>query len=272
MKSCDGDVVGYNAMCESLWPSGNDEGGLRVDLFPIGSGLRVCGGVVASGQVEPGTLLHCWWNVSIRRSWIGLLLCAVLLLPTPILLLTGQPEDVAKQAGEVSMWFIPLHFSFAFVFLLQCFLQCQLKNSVITYVSAAALIVHTLVTWVCVSKLQFGLIGTMLTLDFSWWVSVLSLFGYVTCGGCLDTWKGFSMEAFIGLWEFLRLSAASGVMLWSSLSLSPFLFLHTFLMSQTPESSLLIWCSLENWYYRILILLIGNLKNAKTAVDALSIW
>ncbi|WOL12785.1 protein transport protein Sec61 subunit alpha-like [Canna indica] len=75
------------------------------------------------------------------------------------------------------MWFIPLHFSFAFVFLLQRFLQCQLKNSVIAYVSAVALVVHALVTWVCVSKLQFGLIGTTLTLDFSWWVSVLGLFG-----------------------------------------------------------------------------------------------
>ncbi|WOL11205.1 hypothetical protein Cni_G19967 [Canna indica] len=86
-------------------------------------------------------------------------------------------------------------------------------NSVIAYVSVVALVIHALVTWVCVSKLQFELIGTMLTLDFSWWVSVLSLFGYVTCGGCPDTWKGFSMEAFIGLWEFLRLFAASGVML-----------------------------------------------------------
>jgi len=28
---------------------------------------------------------------------------------------------------------------------------------------------------------------------------------------------------------------------------------------------------LENWYYRILILLTGNLKNAAIAVDALSI-
>ncbi|WOK97796.1 hypothetical protein Cni_G06504 [Canna indica] len=111
------------------------------------------------------------------------------------------------------MWFIPLHFSFAFVFLLQRFQQCQLKNSVIAYVSAAALVVHALVRWVCVSKLQFGLIGTMLTLNFSWWVSILGLFGYVTCEGCPDTWKGFSMEAFTGLWEFLRLSAAFGVML-----------------------------------------------------------
>lgn len=29
---------------------------------------------------------------------------------------------------------------------------------------------------------------------------------------------------------------------------------------------------MENWYYRILILLTGNLKNAEIAVDALSVW
>ena len=31
-------------------------------------------------------------------------------------------------------------------------------------------------------------------------------------------------------------------------------------------------CSLENWYYRILIVMTGNLDNAKIAVDALSVW
>ncbi|CAL9132357.1 unnamed protein product [Musa textilis] len=79
-------------------------------------------------------------------------------------------------------------------------------------------------------------------LNFSWWVAVFCLLGYVTRGGCPHTWKGFSMEAFAGLWEFIKLSAASGIML-----------------------------CLENWYYRILILLTGNLKNAEVAVDAISI-
>lgn len=31
-------------------------------------------------------------------------------------------------------------------------------------------------------------------------------------------------------------------------------------------------CSLENWYYRVLVLLTGYLPNAEIAVDALSIW
>ncbi|CAK9169703.1 unnamed protein product [Ilex paraguariensis] len=64
-----------------------------------------------------------------------------------------------------------------------------------------------------------------------------------SCGGELgvgvwvEAWGAFS-----GLWDFFKLSASSGLML-----------------------------CLENWYYRILILMTGNLKNATIAVDALSI-
>ncbi|KAF2583497.1 hypothetical protein F2Q70_00010756 [Brassica cretica] len=82
----------------------------------------------------------------------------------------------------------------------------------------------------------------MATVSISWWVNVLITLGYSVCGGCPLTWTGFSSEAFTGLWEFLKLSASSGVML-----------------------------CLENWYYRILIIMTGNLENARIAVDSLSI-
>lgn len=160
-------------------------------------------------------------GVYMQRSFIVLFLCAVALLPiyffaTPILELTGQPPELAAMAGKVTLWLIPLHFSFAFLFPIQRFLQCQLKNSINAYVSFLALIVHIFVSWLFVSKLKFGLIGTAATLNFSWWVAALCLYAYVTLGGCPLTWKGFSFEAFSGLLEFLRLSAASGVMLWYS--------------------------------------------------------
>ncbi|PUZ42464.1 hypothetical protein GQ55_9G584700 [Panicum hallii var. hallii] len=186
-------------------------------------------------------------GVYMQRSWLVLLMCAVLLLPMyffaeDVLLLTGQPPELSAMAGRVSVWFIPLHLSFAFLFPLQRFLQCQMKNFVNAAVSAAALAVHLLVSWLFVARLRFGLVGIALTLNFSWWATAAMLFAYVSCGGCPETWHGFSFEAFAGMWEFVKLSSASGVML-----------------------------CLENWYYRILILLTGNLKNAAIAVDALSI-
>lgn len=186
-------------------------------------------------------------GVYLQRSWIVLFLCCVVLLPlfffaTPILKLLGQPADVAELSGKVVMWFIPVHFSFAFQFPLQRFLQSQLKNSVTAWVNLAALVVHLLISWLIVYRLQLGVVGTALTLDFSWWVIVFGLFLYTVCGGCPLTWTGFSVEAFSGLWDFLKLSASSGVML-----------------------------CLENWYYRILVVMTGNLENAKIAVDALSV-
>ena len=158
-------------------------------------------------------------GVYMQRSWIVLLLCAVLLLPMyffaeEVLLLTGQPPELSAMAGRVSVWFIPLHFSFAFLFPLQRFLQCQMKNMVNAVVSAAALAIHVLVSWLFVAKFQFGLVGIALTLNFSWWATAAMLFAYVSCGGCPETWHGFSVEAFAGMWEFVKLSSASGVMLW----------------------------------------------------------
>ncbi|XP_042501119.1 protein DETOXIFICATION 27-like [Macadamia integrifolia] len=186
-------------------------------------------------------------GIYMQRSWIVLFLCSVLLLPmyvfaTPILKLMGQPEDVAEQSGMVAVWLIPLHFSFAFQFPLQRFLQCQLKTAVIAWVSLVGLIVHIFVSWLFVYGFKLGLVGTAITLNFSWWVLVFGLLAYTICGGCPLSWTGFSIQSFSGLWDFLKLSAASGVML-----------------------------CLENWYYRIIILMTGNLKNAKIAVDALSI-
>lgn len=99
-----------------------------------------------------------------------------------------------------------------------------------------------IVSWVFVYKLRVGLVGTAITLDFSWWLSVLGLFLYTVCGGCPLTWTGFSAQTFVGLWEFFKLSVASGVML-----------------------------LLENIYYRALIIVSGYMHNTEVAVDALSI-
>lgn len=158
-------------------------------------------------------------GVYMQRSWIVLFLCSILLLPlytfaSPFLKLLGQPDDVAELSGLVALWFIPLHFSFAFQFPLQRFLQSQLKMGAIAWVSLMALAVHVLVSWLFVYRFQFGVVGTAVTLNFSWWVVVLGLMGYTVFGGCPMTWTGFSMEAFVGLWEFTKLSTASGVMLW----------------------------------------------------------
>ncbi|KAK2659836.1 hypothetical protein Ddye_006369 [Dipteronia dyeriana] len=198
------------------------------------------------GQAFGAEKLHML-GIYVQRSWIVLLMCCTLLLPTyvlatPILKFLGQPDEVAELSGLVAQWMIPSHFSFAFLFPLQTFLQCQLKNRIIACVFPMGLVVNIFTSWLFVHVLGYGIVGASIAFDISWWFSVLGLFVYCTCGGCPLTWSGFSIQAFSGLWEFVKLSAASGVML-----------------------------CLENWYYRILILMTGYLKNATSAVDALSI-
>ena len=166
-----------------------------------------------------GAKKHYMLGVYLQRSWIVLSLCCVLLLPlylfaSPVLKLLGQPKEMAELCGVVTMWMIPLHFSFAFQMPLQRFLQSQLKNAVIAWMALVALLVHVFLSWLFVYKLQFGVIGVAATINFSWWVYALGLMAYTVFGGCPQTWTGFSVEAFSGLWEFLKLSAASGVMLW----------------------------------------------------------
>ncbi|RZC57087.1 hypothetical protein C5167_004384 [Papaver somniferum] len=186
-------------------------------------------------------------GIYLQRSWVVLFLCAILLLPvyiftSPILKLLGQPDDLAEQSGLVTIWLIPVHFAFAFQLPLQRYLQCQHKTPITAYVSWFVLAFHIFVNWLFIYKLGFGIIGAAVTMNISWWIIVLVLCWYVVCGGCPETWTGFSTEAFSGLWEFFKLSAASGVML-----------------------------CLENWYYRILILMTGNLNNATIAVSALAV-
>ncbi|KAL6184669.1 hypothetical protein ACLB2K_046069 [Fragaria x ananassa] len=187
-------------------------------------------------------------GIYLQRSWIVLFVCCILLSPififaSPILKLLGQTDEVSELSGVVSLWLLPLHFSCAFMFPLQRFLQSQLKNFVTLWMSLVVVVVHTLVSWIFVYVLDFGLVGAAVALDISWWLLCFVLLVYATCGWCPLSWPGLSMEAFSGIWEFVKLSTASGVML-----------------------------CLEFWYYRILIVMTGNLSDATLAVDALSIW
>lgn len=164
-------------------------------------------------------------GIYMQRSWVVLFSIALLLTPiylfsTPILELMGQPRDIAVEAGSMALWMLPLHFSFAIQFPVQRFLQSQMRNPVIAYSAAVGLVLHVFTSWLFVYKLHMGIVAATCALNFSWWTVVLGQFCYVVFGGCPLTWTGFSMEAFSGLWDFFKLSVASGIMLWYIVSLT----------------------------------------------------
>uniref|UniRef100_A0A1D1Y4U3 Protein DETOXIFICATION n=1 Tax=Anthurium amnicola TaxID=1678845 RepID=A0A1D1Y4U3_9ARAE len=210
-------------------------------MLGMGSALEtLCGQAFGAGELK-------MLGIYMQRSWIILLFtAAVLSIPyvfaTPILRLLGQSDDIAELAGKFSIWMIPELFALALNFPIQKFLQAQSKVMAMAWISAATLVMHLVLSWLCIIKLGMGLVGAALTLNFAWWVLVVGQLWYVVLGSCKDSWTGFSWLAFTDLTSFLGLSVASGVML-----------------------------CLEYWISMVVVVLAGLLKNPEVAVDATSI-
>ncbi|XAR62118.1 hypothetical protein NMG60_11016743 [Bertholletia excelsa] len=176
-------------------------------------------------------------GIYMQRSWVVLFISSLLMLlpyvfATPILKFTGQSPAVAERAGTVALWLVPMHLSFAFQFSLLRFLQCQLKTSVVAWVSVGVLALHVFVSWVFVYRLRVGIVGTAVGVQ---------ILGRVSQGKLL-----------LGCGSFSSFLLLLGLCSRCSLSLS-------------------LSLSLENFYYRVLIIVSGNMENAEIALDALSI-
>ncbi|XP_022744001.1 protein DETOXIFICATION 24-like isoform X2 [Durio zibethinus] len=200
----------------------------------------LCGQAFGAGQ-------HHMMGIYLQRSWIVDGLTATILLPvfffaTPIFKLLGQEDEIADAAGTISLWFIPMLYYMVFGLTIQMYLQAQLKNLIVGWLSAASFVLHLLLSWILVYKLNWGVAGAMGSLNICSWAMVLGEFVYIFGGWCPNTWGGFSKAAFYDLLPVVKLSMASGLML-----------------------------CLELWYNAILVLLAGYMKNATIAIDAFSI-
>ncbi|ONK72444.1 uncharacterized protein A4U43_C04F19500 [Asparagus officinalis] len=187
-------------------------------------------------------------GIYMQRSTIllmatGVPLAIIYAFSRPLLVLVGQSQDIAKYASIYVYGLIPQIFAYAANFPIQKFLQAQSIVTPSAVISACTVGAHILLSWVVVYELGLGLLGASLVLSFSWWVVVVAQFVYIlTTRKCRFTWTGFSVQAFFGLPEFLKLSMASAVML-----------------------------CLETWYFQVLVLIAGLLKNPELALDSLSI-
>ncbi|VFQ75968.1 unnamed protein product [Cuscuta campestris] len=210
-------------------------------MLGMGSALEtLCGQAFGAKQVH-------MLGVYMQRSWIILNATALILLPlyifaAPALRSIGQTPEISKSAGVFAIWMIPQLFAYAMNFPIQKFLQAQSKIFGMAAVSAAAVAGHTLLSWLLMLRLGWGMAGGAAVLNLSWWFIVAAQLVYIFSGSGGEAWDGFSVMAFQNLWGFVRLSLASAVML-----------------------------CLEMWYYMALTLFAGYLKDAEVAVDAISI-
>nr|GMD94561.1 protein DETOXIFICATION 33 [Ipomoea batatas] len=210
-------------------------------MLGMGSALEtLCGQAYGAGKMS-------MLGVYMQRSWVILLTTACFLVPIyvfspPILHLIGQTHEISKAAGKFSLWMIPQLFAYALNFPVQKFLQSQRKVLVMSWISAAVLLLHAFFSWLLIIKLNWGLVGAAITLNSSWWLIVILQLIYIFVTKSDGAWTGFSWQAFHDLFAFVKLSLASAVML-----------------------------CLEFWYLMVIIVIAGRLENPLVPVDALSI-
>ncbi|XP_058741939.1 protein DETOXIFICATION 34-like [Vicia villosa] len=199
----------------------------------------LCGQAFGAGQVE-------MLGVYMQRSILILFGSCFLILPlyiyaTPILILLGQERDIAELAGIFTLQSIPQLFSLAINFPAQKFLQAQSKVGILAWLGFVFLCIHILILILFIKILGWGTTGAAAAYDLSAWGIALAQMVYVV-GWCKEGWRGLSWLAFKDLWEFMKLSFASAIML-----------------------------CLEVWYFMTLIVLTGHLDNPIIAVGSLSI-
>ncbi|MFS8025625.1 putative multi antimicrobial extrusion protein [Helianthus anomalus] len=208
----------------------------------MGSAVEtLCGQAYGAHQYE-------MLGVYLQRSTILLMATAIPLMflyifSKSLLILIGQSQEIAEAASLFIYGLIPQIFAYAANFPIQKFLQAQSIVNPSAYIATVMLVVHVVLTWLALYVWGWGLLGGSLVLSFSWWVIVGAQFLYIVKSDRFkETWTGFSIQAFSGLWDFFKLSISSAVML-----------------------------CLEVWYFQVLILITGLLKNPEIALDSMAV-
>ncbi|XP_075079490.1 protein DETOXIFICATION 40-like isoform X2 [Nicotiana tabacum] len=194
-------------------------GNTGIQIFAYGLLLGMGSAVETLCGQAYGARKYDMLGVYLQRSTIlltltGVLLTLVYVFCKPILIFLGESPEIASAAALFVYGLIPQIFAYAVNFPIQKFLQAQSIVLPSAYISAATLVLHLVISWVAVFKIGLGLLGASLVLSLSWWIIVIAQFVYILKSEkCKQTWNGFSLKAFSGLYGFFKLSAASAVML-----------------------------------------------------------
>ncbi|CAA6673522.1 unnamed protein product [Spirodela intermedia] len=169
------------------------------------------------GQAYGAKQLHMM-GVYMQRSWLILMTMCLCLMPiylfaTPILRFFGQEEEIAVLAGRFSLYMIPQLFAYGANFPIQKFLQAQSKVMTMAVVSAVALLLHLLLSWLFIVRLGLGLPGAAASLNISWWAVVLGQLLYILMGNCpapgrASAWPPFGIS--LEFWYYMFLVVLAG--------------------------------------------------------------
>jgi len=125
---------------------------------------------------------------------------------------------------------------------MQRFLQAQNIVNLKAYMAVGVFLLHMLRSWLVVYFLGYGLLREALTLSFSWWILVLLNGLYILFSPtCKETWIGFTVKAFIGIWPYFKFTVASAVMVWYDyiLNFTPVVLFQSLLLFHNMHKNLM---------------------------------
>lgn len=139
-------------------------GNSGIQLFAYGLMLGMGSAVETLCGQAYGAHRYEMLGVYLQRSTVvltltGLPLTVIYILSKQILLLIGESTALSSAAAMFVYGLIPQIFAYAINFPIQKFLQSQSIVAPSMYISAATLVVHLLLSWVVVYKIDLGLIG-----------------------------------------------------------------------------------------------------------------
>ncbi|KAH6827717.1 MATE efflux family protein [Perilla frutescens var. hirtella] len=214
---------------------------LGIQLGMVGGMGTLCGQAYGAKQYQK-------LGIFLQQSWMILVAASTLLTPifvfaAPILKALRQDHRIAEMAGTTTaLWFIPMMFLYAVLQCFNTFLQSQSKNFLLSCLVLLCLLLHVFASWLLTAKLELGVPGVMASAVSAYLIPNAVQVVHLMCGGCRETWNGFTALAFRDLGPAIKLSLSSAAML-----------------------------CLDFCYNIILVLLTGNMKNAEVKIDALSI-
>lgn len=160
-----------------------------------------------------------------------------------ILVFAHQDAEIANKAGEYALYLLSSLFGYALLQPVVKFLQTQSVVIPMLVCSATTLVLHAGILYTFIYALGWGFRGAAMATSVSFWINAILLILYVKFSEmCKDTWRNFTREAFVDLYEFLKLAVPSCVMI-----------------------------CLEYWCFEILVMASGLLPNSQLELSALSV-
>ncbi|WMV22847.1 hypothetical protein MTR67_016232 [Solanum verrucosum] len=139
-------------------------------LLGMGSALEtLCGQAYGAKQYH-------MLGIYTQRAMLVLLSLSILLLliwfnTSTILIACGQDRDISNEAGQFNRWMIPGLFAYGILQCLNRFLQTQNIVMPMMLTSGFTALLHILICWLFVFKIDLGIKGAALANAISYWIN-----------------------------------------------------------------------------------------------------